>query len=119
MNGFDQERPNEDLAPKATIYPVGGGKGGVGKSFIAASLGALMATPDKTVALIDLDLGASNLHTFLGMPAPENGLNHFLSKTTQMLESVAVSTPVPNLFFISSCNCSMEIANLFYAKKSS
>ena len=76
-----------------------------------------MAASGKTVALIDLDLGASNLHTFLGMPVPENGLNHFLNKTAETLESVAVSTPVPNLFFISSCNCSMEIANLFYAQK--
>ena len=117
MNGVDQERSNHNLTPKATIYPIGGGKGGVGKSFVAASLGALMTTPGKTVALIDLDLGASNLHSFLGMPAPDNGLNDFLSKTVLTLESVAVPTPVSNLFFISSCNCSMEIANLFYAQK--
>lgn len=99
------------------IYPLGGGKGGVGKSFIAASLGALIANSGRTVALVDLDLGASNLHTFLGMPAPENGLDRFLNKTAQKLESAVVSTHVTNLFFISSSNCSMEIANLFYAQK--
>lgn len=99
------------------IYPIGGGKGGVGKSFISASLGALIASHGKTVVLIDLDLGASNLHTFLGMPAPESGLNRFLNKSTQKLESVAVPTHVSNLHFISSCNCSMEIANLYYAQK--
>lgn len=99
------------------IYPIGGGKGGAGKSFITASLGSLMAKRGKKVALIDLDLGASNLHTFLGMPAPKNGLDRFLNKTAQTLESVAVSTPILDLFFISSCNCSMEIANLFYAQK--
>jgi flagellar biosynthesis protein FlhG len=118
MNGSDHEGPKPDTTPNAaTIYPIGGGKGGVGKSFIAASLGALMATSGKTVVLIDLDLGASNLHTFLGMPVPESGLNQFLNKTAETLESIAVSTPVANLFFISSCNCSMEIANLFYAQK--
>jgi len=99
------------------IYPIGGGKGGVGKSFISASLGALIANHGKTVALIDLDLGASNLHTFLGVPAPESGLNRYLNKTSQSLESAAVSTNISNLFFISSCHCSMEIANLFYAQK--
>ncbi len=99
------------------IYPIGGGKGGVGKSFVAASLGALIAKTDRTVALIDLDLGASNLHTFLGMAEPENGLNRFLDKSTPKLESVTINTPVTNLFFISSGNCSMEIANLFYAQK--
>ncbi|MCB2148165.1 MAG: P-loop NTPase [Deltaproteobacteria bacterium] len=99
------------------IYPIGGGKGGVGKSFVAASLGAMIAQHGKTVALLDLDLGASNLHTFLGMSAPKDGLNLFLNKTAQNLERVAVPTPVTNLFLISSSTCSMEIANLFYAQK--
>ena len=99
------------------IYPIGGGKGGVGKSFIAASLGVLIAKTGLKVALIDLDLGASNLHTFLGIPAPENGLDLFLNKETQRLENAAASTPITNLFFISSTNCTMEIANLFYAQK--
>lgn len=100
-----------------TIYPIGGGKGGVGKSFVAASLGALMANSDRRVALVDLDLGASNLQTFLGIPAPRNGLDRFLDRTFQSLGEVAVPTSITNLFFISSCNCSMEISNLFYAQK--
>jgi flagellar biosynthesis protein FlhG len=99
------------------IYPIGGGKGGVGKSFISANLGALIASYGKRVVLIDLDLGASNLHTFLGMPAPERGLDRFLDKKVQQLESVVVSTQIENLAFISSCHCSMEIANLYYAQK--
>ena len=101
----------------AKIYPIGGGKGGVGKSFITASLGALIAKWGKKVVIIDLDLGASNLHTLLGMQSPSIGLNNFLNKTIQDLESVAVSTNIPNLFLISSFHCYMEIANLFYAHK--
>lgn len=100
------------------IYPIGGGKGGVGKSFVSASVGALIANQGKKVALIDLDLGASNLHTFLGMPAPEKGLDRYLNKTAAQLERAAVSTHIDNLAFISSCHCSMEIANLYYAQKS-
>lgn len=99
------------------IYPIGGGKGGVGKSFVSASIGALMARHGKKVALVDLDLGASNLHTFLGMQAPGNGLDRFLDKKADSLESVAVSTRITNLSFISSNQCSMEIANLYYAQK--
>jgi len=99
------------------IYPIGGGKGGVGKSFITASLGALIAKWGKKVAIIDLDLGASNLHTLLGMQSPKIGLNSFLNKTIPNLESAAVSTSIPNLFLISSFHCYMEIANLFYAHK--
>lgn len=99
------------------IYPIGGGKGGIGKSFVAASLGALLAGSGKSVALIDLDLGAANLHTFLGMPAPDNGLNRFLDKSEPQLAQVAAGTPRENLFLISSDNCSMEIANLYHAQK--
>ena len=101
----------------AKIYPIGGGKGGVGKSFITASLGALIAKWGKKVVIIDLDLGASNLHTMLGMQSPSIGLNSFLNKTIHDLESAAVSTSIPNLFLISSFHCYMEIANLYYAHK--
>jgi flagellar biosynthesis protein FlhG len=101
----------------AKIYPIGGGKGGVGKSFITASLGALIAKQGKKVVIIDLDLGASNLHTLLGMQSPDIGLNSFLDKTIHDLENAAVSTSIPNLFLISSFHCYMEIANLFYAHK--
>lgn len=100
-----------------TIYPIGGGKGGIGKSFVAASLGALLAGSGKSVALVDLDLGASNLHTFLGLPAPEDGLNRFLDRSASHLAQVAIGTYMDNLFLISSNNCSMEIANLFHAQK--
>jgi flagellar biosynthesis protein FlhG len=100
-----------------TIYPIGGGKGGVGKSFVTASLGALLAGSGKSVVLVDLDLGASNLHTFLGLPAPDDGLNRFLDKAESQLERVATATTMDNLFLISSNNCSMEIANLFHAQK--
>ena len=99
------------------IYPIGGGKGGVGKSFIAASLGTLIAQQGHNVVVIDLDLGASNLHTLLGMKNPKHGLNRYLDKTVKKLESEAVPTIIPNLFFISSLHCSMEVANLLHAHK--
>ena len=99
------------------IYPIGGGKGGVGKSFITANLGALFAKRGKRVVLIDLDLGASNLHTLLGINNPGNGINSFLDKTAKKLDRVAVPTIIPNLFFISSLHCLIEIANLYYTQK--
>lgn len=99
------------------IYPIGGGKGGVGKSFISANLGALMAGQGKTVLLIDLDLGAANLHTFLGLKSPKGGMNRFIDKTAKTLDSTIVATPIPDLFFISSSDCSIEIANLYHAQK--
>ena len=98
-------------------YPIGGGKGGSGKSFITASLGVAFAKQGKRVLLIDLDLGGSNLHSFLGIRNTEIGLNEFLNNRFENLEDVIVSTSVPNLFMISSASCSMESANLFYLQK--
>jgi len=99
------------------ILPIGGGKGGVGKSFISANLGALIAKWGKRVVLVDLDLGASNLHSFLGITPHRDGLNSFLNKKSSRLENVALPTDHANLYFISSVNCSMEIANLYHAQK--
>lgn len=99
------------------IFPIGGGKGGSGKSFITANLGALFARQGKKVLLMDLDLGGSNLHTIMGLRNPRTGLHDFLSKSCQDLQQVAVTTCVPNLFVIPSVDCSMEIANLVHAQK--
>ena len=80
------------------IYSIGGGKGGSGKSFIAASLGIILAKQGKKVVLVDLDLGASNLHTLLGQKIPEKGLDSYIDKTTNRLEEVALTTTIPNLY---------------------
>ena len=52
------------------IWSVGGGKGGIGKSLIAASLGWQLARMGQRVVVVDADLGGANLHTCLGLPAP-------------------------------------------------
>jgi flagellar biosynthesis protein FlhG len=99
------------------IFPIGGGKGGVGKSFITANLGVILARQDKKVLLVDLDLGGSNLHTFFGFNNPGVGISSFLNKSVKDLNDVVVPTPEKNLFLISSKSCSMESANLFAAQK--
>lgn len=99
------------------IYPIGGGKGGVGKSFIVASLGAFLAQKGHKVILVDLDLGASNLHTFLGIRNPKYGLEQYLGKRNNTLEIAASPTAAENLSVITSLHCSFNIANLPYAQK--
>jgi flagellar biosynthesis protein FlhG len=99
------------------IYGVGGGKGGTGKSFITASLGTILAQQGKKVLLVDLDLGASNLHTFLALGKPQMSLKQYLNKEVHDIEDVVIQTKQPNLSVISSSGCSLEIANLYYAQK--
>ena len=62
------------------IYPIGGGKGGVGKSFITANLGLMLAKQGKRVLMIDLDLGGPNLHTFFRANSIKTGLSDFINK---------------------------------------
>ncbi len=57
----------------ATIVSVGSGKGGVGKSVIAANLAMLLAKQGQRVVLADLDVGGADAHILLvccTLPSP-------------------------------------------------
>ncbi len=99
------------------VYTVGGGKGGTGKSFTTANLGTILAQQGNKVLLVDLDLGASNLHTFLALGKPQVSLKQYLEKEVNDINDVVLETTQPNLSIISSSGCSLEIANLYYAQK--
>lgn len=101
----------------AHIWPVGGGKGGSGKSFLTCAIGRLLAGLGKKTLLIDLDLGAANLHTLLNIPYPSKSLSDFIRKKVPVLENIILETPVPNLFLISGANDTLDIANLPYEQK--
>lgn len=101
----------------AHIWPIGGGKGGSGKSFLTCALGRLWAGLGKKTLLIDLDLGAANLHTLLDVPCPAKSLSDFIRKRFPVLENIVLETPIPNLFLISGANDTLDIANLSYEQK--
>ena len=82
------------------IIPIASGKGGVGKSMIAANLGVAFAQAGQRVVLVDLDLGASNLHLILGKHAPHSGIGTFLGNTKSNFADVIAETDVRGLRFI-------------------
>jgi flagellar biosynthesis protein FlhG len=82
------------------IIPVASGKGGVGKSLVAANLGVAFAQAGQRVVLADLDLGASNLHLVLGHQSPQTGVGTFLNDTKSNFNEVIVDTDVRGLRFI-------------------
>ena len=65
-----REGPPERGAPR--LIPFGGGKGGVGKTFLAANLATTLAKAGHRVVAVDTDLEGANLHTALGVPRPRN-----------------------------------------------
>ena len=82
------------------IIPVASGKGGVGKSLVAANLGVAFAQAGQRVVLADLDLGASNLHLVLGHHAPQMGIGTFLNNTKTRFDDVIIETDIRGLRFI-------------------
>lgn len=84
------------------ILAIGGGKGGTGKSFLAANLGIALADMGKKVVLVDLDLtGGANLHTLLGIPFPERTLDDLFYGQVDSLEGLLLDTSIKGLKFVS------------------
>lgn len=104
-------------SPQKTIWAVGGGKGGTGKSFIAASLAIHLASLEKNVVLIDADLGGPNLHTFLGMNDSHMDLGHFFTNRVSKLSDTLAFTPFDGLRLIKGSDKIPFMSNLNYYKK--
>jgi flagellar biosynthesis protein FlhG len=103
--------------PRRQIWSVGGGKGGIGKSLLTASLGFQLARMGKRVILVDSDLGGANLHTCLGLASPEKTLGDFIRRRAERIEDVLVETGTPLLRLISGASDFLAAANIKYPQK--
>jgi flagellar biosynthesis protein FlhG len=104
--------PIGPAAAPTNVWAVGGGKGGIGKSFISSSLAICLTKMGKSVTLIDLDLGSANLHTVLGVKIPPQTLSDFISGRAQAISQVSAATEIPGLSFVSGFNDALNIADL-------
>jgi flagellar biosynthesis protein FlhG len=99
------------------LLPVASGKGGVGKSVFCANLGLALSRLGKTVVLVDLDLGGSNLHTCLGLKNRHPGLGSFIWKAEKSLSGLLVETGYERLWLIPGDNLLPGTANLDWNSK--
>jgi flagellar biosynthesis protein FlhG len=99
------------------VWSLGGGKGGIGKSLLTASLGWQLARMGKRVVLVDADLGGANLHTCLGLQSPERTLGDFIQRRVEHIEDVLVETPVPGLRLVSGASDFLGAANIKHPQK--
>jgi flagellar biosynthesis protein FlhG len=79
------------------LVAIGGGKGGVGKSLVAANVAIFLATLGKRVILVDAAFGAPNVHIFAGVPRPSRSLSEMLAANGPALVDLAVATYVPGV----------------------
>jgi flagellar biosynthesis protein FlhG len=102
---------------KRQIWSVGGGKGGIGKSLLAASIGWQLAQMGRRVVLVDADLGGANLHTCLGVAPAGRSLGDFIQRRVESIEDVAVEVAGPGLRLISGAADLLSAANIKHVQK--
>ena len=117
LSAFNNLFPEKLEEPKRTVYAIGGGKGGVGKTVFTASLGIGLAALGNKVILVDADLGGANLHTCLGMLEPKYTFYHFYSLQKDSLDDIVLETPVENLGLISGACGTLGLANPRFSQK--
>ena len=98
------------------IIPIASGKGGVGKSLLAANLAIALGQQGKRVVLADLDLGASNLHLAIGQkPGPASLGTWFTEKSD--FKDIVQPTDYQNVSFIAGDNQIPDLAAIKHVQK--
>ncbi|HVI73683.1 MAG TPA: P-loop NTPase [Anaeromyxobacteraceae bacterium] len=108
--------PVRALPRPPRIVSVGGGKGGIGKSLVAANLAIALARRGERVVLVDADLAGANLHTCLGLELPGRGLADVLERRAE-LAAVAVPTCVPGVRLVAGAMDHPDATNPKLAQK--
>ncbi len=112
MSDFNPKNIRGQGMANSTIIAIGGGKGGVGKSFVSTNLSMFLANMGFQTLLLDLDLGAPNVHTWLGEPLPTKTFHDFLDNKYSSLEQVAQPTQIARLKMITGANDHRDLANI-------
>ncbi len=99
------------------IIPIASGKGGVGKSLLAANLAIVLARAGRRVVLADLDFGGANLHLILGVRGVTAGVGAFVTNPQVEFASIIRDTDYGNLRFIPGDGEIPGIANLGSGQK--
>jgi flagellar biosynthesis protein FlhG len=98
--------------PGSVIIAVGGGKGGVGKSFVSSSIAIILAQMGFETVAVDLDLGSANLHTCFGAPLNDKGINEFITDPGLEFRELLQPTHWPKLKLISGSSENLDSANV-------
>ncbi|MGL1893783.1 MAG: P-loop NTPase [Spirochaetaceae bacterium] len=99
------------------IIPIASGKGGVGKSLVAANLSIALAQTGRKIVIVDLDLGGSNLHVILGQMGSLKGIGTYMTNPELTFDDIILETSYKNLSFIAGEAEVPGMANLKVSQK--
>jgi len=102
---------------KRKVFPIASGKGGVGKTIIAANLALCLAAEGKRTVVVDLDLGGSNLHTVLSVKNTNPGIGNYLSSKSVKFRDIVIDTPFENLRFIPGDVLVSSVSDIQFSQK--
>jgi flagellar biosynthesis protein FlhG len=98
------------------IWTVGAGKGGVGTSFLTASMGISLARQGYSVIVVDTHFGSPGLHTFLGVKKTGEYMSDL--QDSQAMEQLAlIPTSQPGLSLMSCTGDFLGAADPSIAEK--
>lgn len=98
------------------IIPVASGKGGVGKSLLSANLAIALGQQGKKVVLVDLDLGASNLHLVIGQKPGAASLGSWFTEKSDF-KDIIQQTDYQNVSFIAGDSQIPDLTSLKHVQK--
>jgi flagellar biosynthesis protein FlhG len=102
---------------KKTIWAIGGGKGGIGKTLLTSNMAVYLSWLNKKVVVVDMDLGGANLHTSLGVEASSGTLSDLVLGRVEDISNLVQPTPIKNLQLISGAQDPVGIANMRHIQK--
>lgn len=113
-----EERPVPVVRKNAPeVFVIGGGKGGVGKTCLAANLAVEIARKGWRVVLVDADLSCSNVEMMLGVRSERCLDDFFYQKGGKSLASLVCDTQYENLRLIPGTTGLLDVANPKYLQK--
>lgn len=96
----NKNSPSQSHNSRPKFFSIGGGKGGVGKSFLTSNLAIASAKSGFKTLVIDLDFGGANAHTYLEVKRPKYSAFDFVKGDVAELTSIICETQFENLCII-------------------
>lgn len=92
--------PQPSAQARPRIVALASGRGGTGRSLLAANVAVYLAQSGKKVVALDGDPAGGPLHQLLGAPRPPRGFGEFLRGKTAGLTELTVDTPIAGVSLV-------------------